>query len=135
MLAYANEMILMEQLGYDFEYIVPGSTILIQSPVAVVNTSWNPEKARALLDYLRAPEAQRIFGERGYRPVAEEDREEFDYPEPPGLFTVEDYDGSKSVEHRRWSHHRSFPGERLRATRPRRSGRRPGGPSRFTLWR
>jgi sulfate/thiosulfate-binding protein len=92
-LAYENEMILMGQLGYDFEYVVPDSTILIENPVAVVNTSRNPEEARAFLDYLRSPEAQRVFGERGYRPVVPEVREEFDYPEPEGLFTIEDFGG------------------------------------------
>ncbi len=97
-LAYENEMILMEQLGYDFEYIVPESTILIENPVAVVNTSQNPEKARDFLDYLRTPEAQRIFGEQGYRPVVPEILEEFDYPEPPDLFTVADYGGWESVD-------------------------------------
>lgn len=97
-LAYENEMILMEQLGYDFEYIVPESTILIENPVAVVNTSQNPEKARDFLDYLRTPEAQRIFGEQGYRPVVPEILEEFDYPEPSDLFTVADYGGWESVD-------------------------------------
>jgi sulfate/thiosulfate transport system substrate-binding protein len=98
MLAYENEMILMEQLGYDFEYIVPESTILIENPYAVIENSEHPRKAQDFLDYLRSEEAQRTFGEKGYRPVVPEVREEFDYEEPPDLFTVDDYGGWESVD-------------------------------------
>jgi sulfate/thiosulfate transport system substrate-binding protein len=98
MLAYENEMILMEQLGYDFEYIVPESTILIENPYAVIESSEHPRKAQDFLDYLRSEEAQRTFGEKGYRPVVPEVREEFDYEEPPDLFTVDDYGGWESVD-------------------------------------
>jgi sulfate/thiosulfate transport system substrate-binding protein len=98
MIAYENEIILAQQLGYDFEYVIPDSTILIENPVAVVNTSENLERSEAFLDYLRTPPAQRIFGEQGYRPVVEEVREEFDYRDSPGLFTVADYGGWEVVD-------------------------------------
>lgn len=98
MIAYENEILLTRQLGYDFEYVVPDSTILIENPVAVTETSENPEAARDFLRYLRTPEMQRVFGEQGYRPVVEEVRDEFDYEEPSDLFTIEDYGGWGEVD-------------------------------------
>ncbi len=98
MLAYENEVIQAQQLGYDLEYIVPEETILIENPYAVVETSENPREAEDFLEYLLSPEAQRIFGEKGYRPVVPEVRDEFGYREPPGLFTIEDYGGWETVD-------------------------------------
>ena len=40
---------------------MPDETILIENPVAVVNTSENAEAAQAFVDYLYTPEAQGIF--------------------------------------------------------------------------
>ena len=100
MLAYENEAIFAQQAGQPIEYVVPDETILIENPVAVVNRSGNAEKAQAFLDYLRSPEAQRIFGEKGYRPVVEDVLAEFDYPAPPGLFTIADLGGWADVRKR-----------------------------------
>ena len=82
LIAYENEAITAQQKGEQLEYIVPDQTILIENPVAVVAESANPEKARAFIDFLRTPEAQRIFGEKGYRPIVPEVLAEFDYPDP-----------------------------------------------------
>ena len=71
MLAYENEAIFAQQAGEELEYVVPAETILIENPVAVVNTSENPEAAQAFLDYLYTPEAQAVFASKGYRPVVE----------------------------------------------------------------
>jgi sulfate transport system substrate-binding protein len=54
----------------------------------VTSDSRNPEKAQAFVDFLRSPDAQRIFGEKGYRPVVQDVFEELDYPTPSGLFTI-----------------------------------------------
>jgi sulfate/thiosulfate transport system substrate-binding protein len=77
--------------------VVPDQTILIENPVAVVTESANPEKAQAFVDFLRTPEAQRIFGEKGYRPILPEVLAEFDYPTPPKLFTIADHGGWAEV--------------------------------------
>jgi sulfate/thiosulfate transport system substrate-binding protein len=100
MLAYENEAIFAQQAGEPIEYVVPDETILIENPVAVVNQSENSAAAQAFVDYLRSPEAQRVFGDKGYRPVVEDVLAEFDYPEPPGLFTIADLGGWDDVRKR-----------------------------------
>jgi sulfate/thiosulfate transport system substrate-binding protein len=100
LLAYENEAIFAQQADQPLEYVVPDETILIENPVAVVNKSKDPEAAQAFVEYLRSPEAQRIFGEKGYRPVVEDVLAEFDYPDPPGLFTIADLGGWDDVRTR-----------------------------------
>ena len=100
LLAYENEAIFAQQAGQPFEYVVPDETILIENPVAVVNSSESPAAAQAFVDHLRSPDAQRVFGEKGYRPVVEDVLAEFDYPTPSGLFTIADLGGWADVRTR-----------------------------------
>ena len=97
LLAYENEAIFARQAGEEIDYIVPEETILIENPVAVTSESENPEKAQAFVDFLRTPEAQRVFAEKGYRPVVEEVAGEFDFPAPSSLFTIDDLGGWDAV--------------------------------------
>jgi sulfate transport system substrate-binding protein len=97
LLGYENEVITAQQKGEELEYIVPDQTILIENPVAVVTESVNPEKAAQFVAFLRTPEAQRVFGEKGYRPIAPDILAEFDYPTPAGLFTIADLGGWADV--------------------------------------
>jgi sulfate/thiosulfate transport system substrate-binding protein len=98
LLAYENEAIFAQQNGEEIDYVVPDQTILIENPVAV--TTEAPEQAQAFVDFLRTPEAQRIFGEKGYRPVVEDVLAEFDYPTPSNLFTIADLGGWTDVRER-----------------------------------
>ena len=82
LIGYENEAITAQQKGEQLEYVVPDQTILIENPVAVVTESANPEKAPSFIDFLRTPEAQRIFGEKGYRSILPEVLAEFDLPDP-----------------------------------------------------
>jgi sulfate/thiosulfate transport system substrate-binding protein len=100
MLAYENEAIFAQQAGQALDYVVPDETILIENPVAVVNTSEHPEAAQAFVDYLYTPEAQGIFASKGYRPVVDGVESEFDYPDPPNLFTIDDLGGWSDVRKR-----------------------------------
>src|ERR671914_351738 len=100
LLAYENEAIFAQQQGQPLEYVVPGETILIENPVAVVSSSSDKQAAQAFIDYLRTPEAQRVFGEKGYRPVVEDVFAEFDYPDPDGLFPIDDVGGWDEVNTR-----------------------------------
>jgi sulfate transport system substrate-binding protein len=97
LLGYENEVITAQQKGEQLEYIVPDQTILIENPVAVVTESANPDKAAEFIAFLRSPEAQRVFGGKGYRPIVPEILAEFDYPTPPGLFTIADHGGWAEV--------------------------------------
>jgi sulfate/thiosulfate transport system substrate-binding protein len=100
LLAYENEAIFAQQAGQALDYIVPDETILIENPVAVVNTSESPQAAQAFVDYLYTPEAQAVFASKGYRPVVEGVDSEFDFPDPPGLFTIADLGGWSDVRTR-----------------------------------
>jgi sulfate/thiosulfate transport system substrate-binding protein len=100
LLAYENEAIFAQQAGQALDYIVPDETILIENPVAVVNTSESPQAAQAFVDYLYTPEAQAVFASKGYRPVVEGVDSEFDFPDPPGLFSIADLGGWPDVRTR-----------------------------------
>jgi sulfate/thiosulfate transport system substrate-binding protein len=96
LLAYENEAILAQEKGEDLDYVVPEQTILIENPVAVTKDA--PEQGAGFLDYIRGDEAQRVFGKAGYRPVNEAIADEFQFPMPPGLFTIEDVGGWDEVQ-------------------------------------
>ncbi len=99
LIAYENEAITAQQKGEELDYVIPPESILIENPVAVVNTSKQPDKARAFIDYLRTPEAQRVFVEKGYRPVEESLADPKKFPDPENeLFTIADVGGWPEVQ-------------------------------------
>ena len=93
LIAYENEAIFAQQMGQPVEYVVPDATMLIENPVAVTLTGDAPESARAFVEFLYTPAAQRAFGRHGYRPVLTDVLEEFDYAQPARLFTIADLGG------------------------------------------
>ena len=97
LLAYENEAITAQQKGEEVDYVVPDGTILIQNPIAVVTDSEDPETAQAFVDFARDTEAQKIFGEKGYRTVREGELDESKYPTPKNLFTIDDLGGWPEV--------------------------------------
>ena len=74
---------------------MPDQTILIENPAAVT-TDAGP-KAKAFLDYLTTAPAQKIFAEKGYRPVVKDAAPDVTFPDPPQLFTIDDLGGWDSV--------------------------------------
>ncbi len=97
LLGYENEMLLAQKNGEEIEFIIPAQTFLIENPVAVVNTSAHPEQAAAFLAFLRTPEAQKVYGENGYRPVVTDVLETFEFPTPETLSTIADFGGWSEV--------------------------------------
>jgi sulfate/thiosulfate transport system substrate-binding protein len=99
LISYENEAFRARESGEEVEYTVPDETLLIETPVAVTGNAENPEGAEAFLEYLYGPEGQQGFADAGYRPVdakvLEENRDKF--PDPPGLFTIEDLGGWEKV--------------------------------------
>src|SRR5918992_4023251 len=101
MLAYENEAINAQQKEQPVDYVVPDSTILIENPIAVTTKSRNATAAGAFVDFLRSEEAQRIYAERGYRPVNQAAAAAgAGFPEPSGLFTIKDLGGWVDVNKR-----------------------------------
>lgn len=102
-ITYENEAIVGRQNGQSYEYVIPQSTILIENPVAVVDSYVDKhgtrEVAEAFRDFLWTPEAQRIFAEYGLRSVdpaiAEETAEQ--YPPVADQFTIQEFGGWGNV--------------------------------------
>src|SRR5918992_1979456 len=97
LLAYENEAITAQNAGIELDYVIPDETILIENPVAVTTETDHPEQAKAFVRWLREPEAQRIFGDKGYRSVREELVDEERYPTPPALFEIDEFGGWEQV--------------------------------------
>lgn len=100
LIAYENEAITAQHAGQPVEYVVPSSTILIESPIAVSWNSRNPTAAHAFVDYLRGADGQRRWGRLGFRPILQEVAREFttSFAVPSGLFTIADLGGWPTVD-------------------------------------
>ena len=92
MLAYENDAIFAQHNGQALDYTVPDDTILIENPVAVTRNSEHPTEAKAFLDFLLTPTAQKIFAENGYRPIVQGVGGP-GFPTPAKLFTIKDLGG------------------------------------------
>jgi sulfate transport system substrate-binding protein len=98
LISYEDEAITAQQAGEQVDYVIPNQTILIETPLAVTTTSSHPRQARAFVAFLHTPTAQRIFAEAGYRPLEPSVAQEFNYPQPAGLFTIDDLGGWPAVQ-------------------------------------
>lgn len=98
-ITYENEVLVGQQSGQDYELIIPRSTLLIQNPVALVDTYVDKhgtrEVAEAFVDFLFTKEAQEIFARHGLRSpdpeVAEATASQ--YPPVEDLFTIDYFGG------------------------------------------
>jgi sulfate transport system substrate-binding protein len=72
-ITYENEVLLGQQRGQDYELVIPHSTILIETPVALVDANvdkhGNRAAAEAFVSYLFTMPAQQVFAQFGFRPV------------------------------------------------------------------
>jgi sulfate transport system substrate-binding protein len=98
-ITYENEILVGQQSGQDYEYIIPRSTILIENPVAVVDVyadkHGTSEVAQAFVDFLFTREAQEIFAKFGLRSVDPEVAKAMadHYPPVEDLFTIDYFGG------------------------------------------
>lgn len=92
LIAYENEAKLAKANGEPIDYVIPSSTILIQNPIATTKDSGNPAAAQAFVDFALSAPAQEVFAQKGYRSVLPEvaDKYAADFPEIPGLFTMDE---------------------------------------------
>ncbi len=97
LLAYENEAIAAQQAGEDLEYVIPDETILIQNPAAVLKDSAEKETAQAFVDYLTTEPAQKLFAEKGYRPVLPELVDKKVFPDPKTEFKIDKFGGWDAV--------------------------------------
>ena len=92
LLGYENEAIKAEDEGEDLEYVVPPSTILIETPIAVTKDAPEPA-AQDFLDFIWSDEGQEIWAENGYRPVNPKLVDPKQFPTPPQLFKISQFGG------------------------------------------
>ncbi len=100
LIAWENEAIqTMEQYPDKYEIVSPSVSILAQPSVAIVDENANKdgtqELAKEYLSYLYSEEAQKLIGEKGYRPsdekVLQEYADKFDLD--MNLCTIDDFGG------------------------------------------
>jgi sulfate transport system substrate-binding protein len=91
---YESEAIADQRKGAAIEYVIPPHTILIQNPVAVVGSNASASK---FVSYLISPAGQKIWAEKGYRPVIGGVAAPGRFPTPTGLFTIADLGGWTAV--------------------------------------
>jgi sulfate transport system substrate-binding protein len=95
LLSYEYEATTAQKKGEDVDYVLPDDTIKINIDIAKTRDA--PAAAQTFLDYVLSRPAQERFVDWGYRPVnadvlaAAKARGLF--PNPPGLFTIEDLGG------------------------------------------
>jgi sulfate transport system substrate-binding protein len=72
-ITYENEALVGRQAGQKYDYVIPRSTILIENPVALVDTYVDKHgvrpAAQGFIDFLWTRDAQRVFAKYGLRPV------------------------------------------------------------------
>lgn len=95
LLAYENEAIKAEEEGEDVEYVVPPSTIRIETPIAVTKDA--PDSAQSFLDFIWSDEGQQIWSDNGYRPVNQALLDEKKFPVPQDLFDIAEFGGWEKV--------------------------------------
>lgn len=91
-LAYENEAMKAVEEGEDVEYVVPPSTILIETPIAVTKGAPEPA-AEEFLQFVWSDEGQRIWAENGYRPVNPKLVDPKRFPTPKKLFKISQFGG------------------------------------------
>jgi sulfate/thiosulfate transport system substrate-binding protein len=92
LLGYENEAIKAEKEGEEVEHIVPPSTILIETPIAVTTSAPEPA-AEDFLKFIWSDEGQEIWAENGYRPVNPKLVDPVQFPTPKELFKISQFGG------------------------------------------
>jgi sulfate/thiosulfate transport system substrate-binding protein len=92
LLGYENEAIKAVTEGEEVEYVVPPSTILIETPIAVTKDAPEPA-AEDFLKFIWSEEGQSIWSENGYRPVIPKLVDPKQFPTPKDLFKISQFGG------------------------------------------
>jgi sulfate transport system substrate-binding protein len=98
-ITYENEVLVGQAGGQPYELVIPKSTILVENPIALIDTYADEHGTRVvasrLIEFLASKEAQEVFARHGLRSVdagvaaATADQ----YPVVDDLFTIEELGG------------------------------------------
>jgi sulfate/thiosulfate-binding protein len=93
LITYENEALFLERSGEKVEHVTPDTTFKIENPVAVTKTA--KSQAKAFVDFLYTPAAQKGWAQAGFRPVDPTVAKAFaaDFPQPKKLYTIADLGG------------------------------------------
>jgi sulfate/thiosulfate-binding protein len=69
LLDYESDAIAAKKAGDKIQIVYPSSSILIQTPIAVIKKSSHLPQAQAYVKWLLSPAAQTLWAQQGYRPV------------------------------------------------------------------
>jgi sulfate/thiosulfate transport system substrate-binding protein len=97
LLTYENEAIKAEKEGEDVEYVIPPSTLKIETPIAVTEEAPEPA-AEEFLKWMWSDEGQEIWAENGYRPVNPKLVDPKVFPTPENLFEIAKFGGWAKVK-------------------------------------
>jgi len=97
LLTYENEAIKAENEGEDVEYVIPPSTIQIETPIAVTKDATEPA-AEDFLKFLWSDAGQELWAENGYRPVSPKLVDPKQFPTPEKLFDISMFGGWSKVK-------------------------------------
>jgi sulfate/thiosulfate transport system substrate-binding protein len=92
LLGYENEAIKAEKEGEEVEHVIPPSTILIETPIAVTKSAPEPA-AEDFLKFIWSNAGQEIWAENGYRPVNPKLVDSKQFPTPRELFKISQFGG------------------------------------------
>ncbi len=98
-ITYENEVLLGQQRGQPDQLVIPRSTMLIETPVAVVDGYVDKHGTRAaaeaFVNFLFTPPAQQVFAQYGFRPVdpAVAQANASQFPPVADQFTVDQFGG------------------------------------------
>src|SRR3954469_6892982 len=92
LLTYENEAIKAEKEGEDVEYVIPPSTLQIETPIAVTKDAPEPA-AEDFLNFLWSDAGQKLWAENGYRPVNPKLVDPKQFPTPKQLFKISKFGG------------------------------------------
>jgi sulfate/thiosulfate-binding protein len=95
LVTYENEILLRRLQGRDIPFVIPEATILIENPIAVIDTNVDKHGTRAaaeaFVEFTLTQEIQRTFARFGFRSVDEGVAAEFadQYIQPRLLFDID----------------------------------------------
>lgn len=98
-ITYENEALVAQKGGQDYEFVIPRSSILIENPVAVVDSYVDKHGTRAVaeafVDFLFTKEAQTVFADYGLRSIDAEVAKATaaQYPALADEFTIDYFGG------------------------------------------
>ena len=90
LLDYESDAIAAQKAGDSIQYVIPKSTILIQTPIAVTSKSSHKTQAQSFVNWLWSSAGQTIWAQQGYRPVMPSVAKKFasTFPTPPQQFDI-----------------------------------------------